>query len=296
MNDPQTEGLKAGNGFPAPWITRVNELLSLEGDLRRQALAILSYRLNWLFAIDSTWTQINLLSVLDVEGDDQNAIWAGFLWRAEVPHQELFLRLKPNLLSLPQHKSITRRNHGEILAGILLAGWASENAATGERCVTDTEMRTALLNADEDFRSHALWQVERWSAEDEEKNGKWAKELPNFLTNAWPRQISAKTSRTTAALCSLALSDMAKFPERVDLILPLLTTLDHQYAGLHQLEDEIVDQHAEKVLGLLFAVLPETALTWPYGSGELLERIGIATPSLLKDPRLVELNRRWNAR
>jgi hypothetical protein len=296
MNDPQTEGLKTGNGFPVPWITRVNELLSLEGDLRRQALVILSYRLNWLFAIDSAWTEGNLLSVLGVEGDDQNAVWAGFFWRGEVPNQELYLQLKPRLLKVAQHKSISRRNHGEVLAGMLLVGWVSENAETGERCVSDTEMRDALVNADEDFRSHTLWQIEHWSSGDEEKNGKWAKELPLFLTNVWPRQISAKSSRITAALCSLALSNMSKFPERVDLILPLVTTLDHQYAGLHQLEDEIVDQHAKKVLGLLFAVLPETAPTWPYGSGELLERIGIATPSLLKDPRLVELKRRWNAR
>ncbi len=296
MNDPQIDGLRIGNGFPVPWISRADDLLSLDGDLRRQALVMFAYRLNWFFAIDPAWTERNLLSVLDVEGDDQNAVWAGFFWRGEVPNQELYLQIKSRLLKLAQDKSISRRNHDKVLAGMLLAGWASENAATGERCVTDTEMRDVLVSVDDDFRSQALWQVERWSSVDEEKNGKWAKQTPIFLTKVWPRQRSAKSPRITAALCDLALSDVAAFQERVDLILPLVTNLDHQYVGLHQLEDEITDQCPEKVLALLSAVLPENAGMWPYGSGDLLERIGNADPSLLKDPRLVELKRRWNAR
>jgi hypothetical protein len=296
MNDPQTNGLKAGNGFPRPWITRVNELFLLEGDRRRHALVILSYRLNWLFAIDSAWTESNLLSVLDVEGDDQSAVWAGFFWRAEIPNQELFLRLKPWLLKLAQHNVLPRRNHGEVLAGILLAGWVSENAVTGERCVSDMEVRHALVTADEDFRLHALWQLNRWCAGDEERSVKWAKELPIFLTDAWPRQISAKSSRITAALCDLAISDMAKFPERVDFILPLVTTLDHRYLGFHQLEAGIVDKCPEKVLELLVKVLPQDVVMWPYGIAAILEPIGNADPTLLRDPRLVELQRRWNAR
>ena len=112
----------------------------------------------------------------------------------------------------------------------------------------------------------------------------------------WPRQRSAKSPRVTAALCDLALSDVTTFAERIDLILPLVTVLDHQYTGLHQLEDEIIDQYPEKVLALLSAVLPENAAIWPYASGEVLERIGNADSSLRNDSRLVELKRRWNAR
>jgi hypothetical protein len=295
MNDPQSDDLKIGNRFPAPWIARVNELLSLDGDLRRQAVVIFARRLNWFFAIDPAWTERNLISLLDTEGDDQNAVWAGFFWQGKVPNQELYLQLKPRLLKLARRKSISRRGHGELLTGMLLAGWASENVATGERCVTDTEMRDVLVSVDDDLRSQTLWQVERWSSDDNE-NKTWAKQLPIFLTNVWPRQRSAKSSRITAALCDLALSDMVRFSERVDLILPLVTTLDQQYTGLHQLENEIVEQHAEKVLKLLFAVLPEDPAMWPYGSGDLLERLETAAASLLKDRRLVELKRRWNSR
>ena len=73
MKDPQKEGMKAGKGFPLPWISRVDELLSLEEDLRRHALVMFAFNLNWFFAIDPGWTQKQIISVLDEEGNDQNA-------------------------------------------------------------------------------------------------------------------------------------------------------------------------------------------------------------------------------
>ncbi len=52
----------------------------------------------------------------------------------------------------------------------------------------------------------------------------------------------------------------------------------------------------KKLLALLFAVLPEAVATWSYGIDRILEQIGIADPSLAKDPGLVELKRRWIGR
>jgi hypothetical protein len=78
MTDPQKESVKTGMGFPLPWISHVDELLSLELDLRRHALVVFAFNLNWVFAIDPVWTEKNLISVLDEEGQDQSALWAGF--------------------------------------------------------------------------------------------------------------------------------------------------------------------------------------------------------------------------
>jgi hypothetical protein len=77
----------------------------------------------------------------------------------------------------------------------------------------------------------------------------------------------------------------------------LVTKIDdeaRQY--LTGLEDELVDQYPEKTLALLSSILPEDATAWPYGIETALERIADADPSLLRDRRLVELKRRWNAR
>ncbi len=297
MNDPQKQGAEAGKGFPFPWISRADELLSLGGDLRRYALVMFAFNLNWFFAIDPAWTEKKLISVLDEEEQDQSAVWAGFFWAAKIPSQKLYSQLKPHLLRLAKHKSIARRNHAEVLAGILLAGWGTADSATGKRFVTDAEMRDILVNADDDFRSHILWQLEAWSANKGNEDGKWDKKLSVFFNNVWPRQKSAKSPRITAKLCELAFSDATAFPERVDIILPLVTKIDQDVRHhLMRLEDNVVDQYPEKTLLLLSAVLPENAAVWPYGIESTLERIGNANPSLLKDPRLVELKRRWNAR
>jgi hypothetical protein len=299
MNDPRKEGLAVGGVFPLPWLRRVDELLSLEGDLRRHALVRFAFNLNWFFAIDPGWTEKRLISVLDEDGHDQSALWAGFFWASRVPNHQLYMVLKPRLLRLATRQSMVRHSHAEVLAALLLAGWGSVDKATGERWVTDVEMREVLVNADDDFRSRTLWQLERWSREGEEGGGNWRAKVLVFLTEVWPRHIKAKSPRITARLCDLAFSNAATFPEIADSIIPLVTKSDREHLWLPDLgesEGNVVDKFPDKMLALLSSILPENIEAWPDNIEDALERIGIANPSLLKDPRLVELKRRWNAR
>jgi hypothetical protein len=76
-----------------------------------------------------------------------------------------------------------------------------------------------------------------------------------------------------------------------------VTKIDEDtHYDLMSLEENVVDQYPEKTLTVLWAILPEDVTVWPYSMEETLQRIGNADPSLLKDHRLVELKRRWNAR
>lgn len=298
MNDPQKQGIEAGKGFPLPWIGRVDELLSLEGDLRRHALAMFGFNLEWFFAIDPAWTETNLIPVLENEGHDQSALWAGFFWRAQVPGHELYRRLKPQLLRLAKEKSIARPHHSEVLAGILLAGWETFDDVTKSRFVTDAEMKDVLVNADDNFRLETLSQLERLSSAKDDNETTWARQLPLFLNQVWPKQKIAKSPQTSARLCDLAFSNATNFPEKVDSILPLVTEIDAEYFGLNNLlvDDDLLKEHSEKTLELLWTVLPENAALWPLGTEEVLDRLGKTNSTLLKDPRFVELKRRWNAR
>ena len=80
MNDPAKDHLEIGKGFPPTWISRVEELLALESDYRRHALVMFAFNLNWFYTFDPIWTEKNLISVLDQDGEDQNAVWEGFFW------------------------------------------------------------------------------------------------------------------------------------------------------------------------------------------------------------------------
>jgi len=298
MNDPIKDNLAGGKRFPSSWINRVEELLALEGDLRRHALVMFAFNLNWFYVIDPIWTERNLISVLNREGDDKNAFWAGFFWRAKIPNKKLFMQLKHHMLRLAQSKSLARRNHVEILSGILLAGWGTIDKETGDRFITNADMRETLINSDADFRVQILWHLEEWSSKEREES--WEENLPIFLKEVWPRHMKAKSTKISAKLCDLAFSNEATFPSVVDAILPLVTKVDDKiHFMLHNLTSSantIVEKYPEKTLALLYAVLSENVSAWPYGIEETLERIGVSDPSLLRDNRLVELKRRWNAR
>jgi hypothetical protein len=197
MKDPATRGLEVGKGFPVSWINRVEELLALKGDLRRHALVIFTEYLDWFLAIAPVWTEKNLISVLNEEGDDQNAFWVGFFKDATVPSPNLYVRMKPYLLRFARLRSIDRSSNSEVLGGILLAGWGNIEQETGERSITNTEMRDVLFNADDNFRSQILWQLKAWS---KNKEGDWGKKLSIFLTEVWPRHKKAKSPRISARL------------------------------------------------------------------------------------------------
>ncbi len=268
----------------------------MPGDHRRYALVMFAFSLNWFFYIDPSWTDKNLLSVLGNEDEDQEAFWEGFFWAAKTPNEKLYLRLKPWLLKLALHKHDVGRREANVLSAILLAGWGGIYKKTGKRFITNEEMRTVLLNADDEFRGQLIWNLERWSSDG--TNGSWKANLPVFFSEVWPRQKQAKSPSISAKLCDLALSNEDVFPVIVDAILPLVTKIDEEgifFPHLRGKKDEVVTSYPEKLLELMWEVLSEDASKWPYGVDEILAKIGEA-PSLLSDVRLIELKRRWSAR
>jgi hypothetical protein len=243
----------------------------------------------WLFAIDPEWVKQAFLPAIDQEGSDADAFWAGFFWGAKVPQEALFLQMKPALLRLAHRNSETRRQHAEILAGILLVGWGRKKD-DGARIVSDDEMRAVLVDADDDFRVQLLWHLENWTKQPEST---WRDEAVVLLTQVWPKQIGAKTPRVSAKLAELAFAQGDRFPLFVDYVLPLMVPIDQDYIRLPIREqgELLVEKYPEPTLALLNAVLTDNARQWPYGVAELLDRIAKADPRLLTDGRLIRLNR-----
>lgn len=300
FNDSRKNNLKRDQGFPPEWLLHVETLLALPDDLRRHALVILFHNLNWFYAIDPKWTEQHLLPALH-GGDlaDRDAAWSGFLWGARTPDRKLYMLLKPDMLDFVVNPLPSRRSYAEIIAGMILAGWGSVDEVTGERCVSDGEMRSLLLKADDEFRSRVLWQAKRWSDEkNDDSHERWAGQLSELL-RIWPRQMSARSPNTSARLCELAFSSGDQFATIADLVLPLLTKIERDHLSLPELRrsgDAIIEKFPERALALLYAALPDNALAWPHGIEGTLQRIGEADSSLNTDERLVALRRRWDAR
>ena len=275
-----------------------DELLTLPTGLRQHVLAIFARWMNWFYVNNREWSEANLLSALDSRDlGDRDAFWGGFFLRPKV-NQELFMRLKPHLFQLAREDSKTRREHSQGLASIILSGWGSIIEGTNERCISNEEFREILLQADDEFRPLVLWLLEKCSRDDvEETRNKWTALLPEFLKDVWPRQRKANSSAISVSLCQLVLSNEELFPNLIDIILPCLTkTDDLLYRHYLSFSDNIAQKYPHQMLDLLYKVLPDETLTWPYDIEDILASIGEGEPTLRTNEKFLELKRRWDSR
>jgi hypothetical protein len=289
MKDPAKDGLKAGARFPRHWTGRLDDLLALPGDMRRYALVMLGFQVTWLFTIDPVWTERQLLPHVGDDGPDGDAFWDGILWAARPPSRSLYLALKEALLA--RATKTRHRNESTVLAGFLLVGWGSE-AATGERLITDTELREVLVHTDDEFRQQLVWQLEKWCAEPESS---WRERVVPFFSRVWPKQRALHTPAMSGHLANFALASGDLMPTVIELILPRLVPVRNPSLRLESTGkapgDHPASAYPAATLDLLWAILGEDASSWPYRIDRTLELLAQA-PETASDLRLSELRRR----
>ena len=206
------------------------------------------------------------------------------------------MRLKPHLFQLAREDGKTRCEHSQGLSSIILSGWGSVIEGTSDRCISNEEFRAVLVQADDEFRSHVLWQIGKQSrnAEEGTKN-KWTSLLPEFLKDVWPYQRKAESSAMSVSLCDLVFSSEELFPELVEIILIRLTKIDaHDWRWPEA--EEFGKKYPRQTLNLLYAVLPDNVLGWPYDIEDIFTSISENEPSLKTDEKFLKLKRRWDSR
>jgi hypothetical protein len=291
MKDPSTKGREAGQGFPDAWTTKLEQLLALPGDMRRHALVMFGFQSNWLFAIAPDWTEQHLLTVVEDEEDDGDALWDGILWAARAPRKTLYARLKPGILSRAM-SPMRRRAEANVIGAFLLVGWGIDaNADPSEQLVSSAELREIIVESDDDLRGQLLWHLNHWSADTE---GQWHGRLVPFLTDVWPHHRSVRTPEMSIRLVELAMASGALFPQVVDAIVPRLVPVRGGTARgfiLTSDADTPAKTFPAAMLDLLWAILAEDAALWPYKVEDVLDILSEA-PETRADPRLSELRRR----
>lgn len=290
LKDPSTKGRQPEQGFPRQWTDRAEELLALPGDMRRHALVMLGFQITWLHAIAPDWAAAQLLTIADDQGDDGDALWDGILWAGRSPNPMLFEILKRALLSRAL-SPIRRRAEANVIAAFLLVGWGAD-ADISDRLVSSAELRSILVDSDDDLRNQVLWHFEHWV---EDPQAKWYARLLSFLDEVWPHHRAVRTPEMSARLVDLALASGDLFPEVVKRIVNRVVPVrGGMLRGLITRSD--ADQHRfvaypSAMLDLLWAVLAEDPTLWPYKVEEVLDALSEASETK-GDPRLSELRRR----
>jgi hypothetical protein len=300
--DPAKENLKAGKGYPKQWLKKVDQLLGLPNDAHRYAMVIFAFNLSWFHYIDPKWTERKLIKIIEddkASEDDKAAIWAGFMWGARIPNEELYIKLKPHLLKMARERAYERKRHVEVLSALLLSGWGSKDKKK-KQYMSDEELRNVLLVSGDDLRSHTLWHLDRWS---KDKKSKWDKKVLQFLQKAWPKHKKVRTSKTSARLCEIALKQEKNFPAVSKQVAQLVSKISNESVYIPQIRkaaqeeeegDNLATDYPEEYLNLLYAILPDQPERWPYGAVDVLKHIEKVEPNLLNDPRLIELKSRLN--
>jgi len=290
LKDPAKNGLERGAEFPSHWTSRLEQLLALPGNLRRQALVMVAYQAAWLYAVGPVWTQHALLPAGESDADDADAFWEGLLWRGQ-QSRDLNIRLKTGLLAratLPR----ASRHHDVALAAFIMGIWLNKaDFEETERLAADAELREVLIQTDDELRGQFIWHLEQLLTAD---GGKWRDRVIPFLRDVWPKQRAIRTSVNSARLANFALEAGDLMPEVVDLILPRLVpvqSLNLRMFFKDETDDHPASRHPRATLDLLWAVLADDPRLWPYRIDQVLARLSTA-PETSGDPRLSELRRR----
>lgn len=291
VKDPALEGLGAGATLPVPWRTRIEDLLKLPGDMRRHALVMLGHRTIWLFYVDPAWTEAQLLNSANLVDEDGDAFWDGLLWAARAPSPTLFERLKPALMTRATSPT-RRRAEANVIAAFILIGWGSMNGEVPEPLISASELRTILVESDDDLRGQVLWHMEHWSVDPEQP---WRARLLSFLTDVWPYHRSVRTAEMSIRLVDLALASGDLFPQVVAALqtrlVPVRNGLLRSFMMQAENEDHPARLYPAAMLDLLWPILAEDVVQWPYKVEEIFDLLAQAEETRA-DPRLSELRRR----
>jgi len=299
LEDSRAQGNSGDNAPPPSWLAQLVRLLSLHGDSRRYAIAVISRDLGWLYHHVPGWTESNLLSILDADdNEDRDALWDGFLSNPQVANREFYTRLKPGVTAIVNGGNAVREGHFQSLAYFCVYGWIRDEQEG--RWLSNAEFRELLLRGGVELRSQVLWRIQRELDDNEESGRKeWVRRANDLFHDVWPRQKVVKSPVMSARLCELLLSHGESLSGLADVVLPLLTKITRDisfHLHLPDIVNGIVQDHAETLLRLFYAVLSDEVDGWPYGTADLLDRIGESDSRLVADGRLQELKRRWHSR
>ncbi len=292
LYDPNIIDLKLGVTLPSPWLSKINRLLSLPTELKRLVYVQLASRLDWFYYWDSTWTEAYLLAILDSgDNNDLQAFWSGFLRSRLPPHQNLYMQLKPHMLSFAKNEHFPRDRREKELIAHLLGGWGRINEQNSKRCISNEELHDLILHWNDDARNELILRIEGWCFGDSEA---WTRQLPELFQDAWPRQKAARTPIVSSSLFKFTFSSLERFEQVASSILPLLTPFKASSLSIHGI-DFIVGKFPEMALEIYYKVFSENFRTdLPSGLGYALDKIGEVNKNLRTDYRWLKLKRKFD--
>ncbi|MFQ5574608.1 MAG: hypothetical protein ACE5E0_03160 [Terriglobia bacterium] len=259
------------------------ERLIANGDAPARAARVrLSSRAVFLAAVDPDWMRENFAPYFDWNRseDEAAALWDGFGWGGRVS-LEVWSILKDSFLATftPEHLKLLGDN-GERLS-VLLTAIALE---LPKENLPKTSFRSALRGMTPGGRGKAAKYLARRLQEDDadgHADRVWTETVAPFIVRIWPKERRFIEPESAQQFALAAIATREEFKRAVDLIDPLLTSLQHWHGAIYALKKSIhPDQHPRGSLQLTARLVAPDNVRYSSELRAVLNRIAAADPTL----------------
>ncbi|KAB1082137.1 hypothetical protein F4V91_32950 [Neorhizobium galegae] len=286
LQDSSLSGRRRKSGLDPVWKCKMESVLSLPGDLRRQALVFASFRFVFFWLVDPKWAEATIMPSMMSEEADGDAFWDGFLWANKVPPAQLLHKMRPSILRKVGEGS-RRKPITDSLADIILYAWI-EWSDKRRPPFTNAQFREAIVDGGSQFAMQVLWnlgrRLQRKTVSDEK--------IRVFFREVWPLQKALKSQEISRALSTFLFKTGNLFPDVSTLIMGRLGPCENFDAYTIHSEGEggVIETYPEALLEILQRLLPSDVTRWPHHTSEILDRLA-RNPAVRDDGRLKRLRR-----
>lgn len=281
-----------GSALPADLEARLDRLLAAPGDGSGHAICVLSWRIAWLYHLDSAWVAENMVPWFHVEHPRHKPAWSGILWNPWQRIRSVFGAIKEGFLALPPEmyswaaKEETKEYCRWIVAASLVAG----DDGPG---LSFKEARECLRRINPEGRQHVIWLVAKVGAGNDDG---WRELVVPFIRKVWPNEREYQTGETTEAWLWLLKDTGYSFPKVLAAVRDYLRPVNSGRPVLDPFQREagakepLTTRFPRETLDLLDRVAPPGSLDVPYGLANVLGLLVEADPALIGDVRCIRLH------
>lgn len=276
-----------GQGLPESLKSIFTDLCDTRVTKFRHGRVLLSAYALSLFRVDKTWSEQNLLPLLDWNRSEMEAqaAWEGFLWSPRL-YRPLMEAIRPAFLDTVNHYS-QLGEHNEQFASFLTYA-----ALDPGDTFTTAQLVTAIRGLPNDgLRESARALVRALEGAGDQREDYWRNRILPFWEKIWPKSNEQALSADAESLFRLCIAAGGEFPSAVAAVGSWLRSVEDPNYVIRQLHHSgLSGRFPEHALRLLSTALGDQQRWLTQELRHCLNAISFASPSLLRDPRYMRLD------
>jgi hypothetical protein len=281
-----------GCGLYPDFQSRFDALVQLPDHLKMAALAEMIRSLSFFYWLAPEWTEQNLLSSLDRDTAEAQALLGVLMKYGRYDRVEIFNRLKPRIA-----RAIVSSSSEDVLKGLAdFVTWAALERIGGNTQVNLTELegRQLLTRSSTKALRSVAWSL--WRALAKEKMGErtkfWQRYIGPFLAEIWPNDVTARDQEISKMLIKIPANAEDYLPQATTIVLRLVVPIrEYTVRGSLDIQEKpgVVARFPREILDLASASIDLDAAI-PYDLKDFLEQLIKVAPELTIDARYQRLN------